>query len=122
MQHPTPVEAYIDRFPATVQERLQQVRQTILAAAPQAQECISYQMPAYKQNGILVYFAAYANHIGFYPTASGIAAFKEQFQAYKWSKGAVQFPHNQPLPLALITRIVQFRVQENANKHGQAMI
>ncbi|OWY21711.1 hypothetical protein C7N43_09145 [Sphingobacteriales bacterium UPWRP_1] len=116
MQNTNPIDAYIARFPVMVQERLQQVRQTIQAAAPQAQEVISYQMPAYKQNGILVYFAAYANHIGFYPTASGIAAFKEQLQEYKWSKGAVQFPHNLPLPLELIRNMVQFRVKEDEEK------
>jgi uncharacterized protein YdhG (YjbR/CyaY superfamily) len=73
-------------------------------------------MPAYKQNGMLVYFAAYAKHIGFYPTSSGIAAFKKEISSYKSSKGAVQFPIDKPLPAGLITKIVKFRVKENLEK------
>jgi uncharacterized protein YdhG (YjbR/CyaY superfamily) len=108
------VDAYIRSFPGNIQVILQQIRETIKKAAPEAEECISYQMPAYKQNGPLVYFAVAKNHIGFYPTPSGIEAFKNEFSGYKWSKGAVQFPLDQPMPLELIDRIVRFRVAVNA--------
>jgi len=107
------IDKYISSFPATIQEVLELLRETIRKAAPEAIEVISYSMPAFKQNSVLVYFAAYTNHIGFYPTASGIEMFKEEFSAYKWSKGAVQFPIDKPLPLDLITRIVKFRVKED---------
>jgi uncharacterized protein YdhG (YjbR/CyaY superfamily) len=111
-----PVDAYIAGFPESTQALLQQIRETIKAAAPGAEEVISYQMPAYKLNGMLVYFAGYDKHVGFYPTASGIDAFKQEFSRYKWSKGAVQFPLDEPLPLDLITRIVKFKVRENLEK------
>jgi len=107
------IDNYISIFPAAIQEVLELIRETIRKAAPEAKEVISYSMPALKQNRVLVYFAAYTNHIGFYPTASGIEMFKEEFSAYKWSKGAVQFPLDKPLPLDLITRIVEFRVKED---------
>ncbi len=107
---------YIAVFPENTQKILQQLRSIIKKAAPQATEVISYNMPAYKLNGILVYFAGYENHIGFYPTASGIEAFKEQFSDYKFSKGAVQFPIDKPLPSALITEIVQFRIAQTQQK------
>jgi uncharacterized protein YdhG (YjbR/CyaY superfamily) len=110
------VDAYIRSFPANIRVILQQIRETIRKAAPEAEECISYQMPAYKLNGPLVYFAPAKNHIGFYPTASGIEAFKSEFSGYKWSKGAVQFPIDQPLPLELIDLIVRFRVAVNTQK------
>jgi len=110
------IDTYIANFPADVQLLLEQVRATIRKAAPDAVEVISYQMPAFKQNGILVWFAAYANHIGFYPAASGIEAFKKEFTGYKWSKGAVQFPVDSPMPLDLISRIVAFRLAENLQK------
>jgi uncharacterized protein YdhG (YjbR/CyaY superfamily) len=107
------VEAYIRSFPVNIQVILQQIRETIRKAAPEAEECISYQMPAYKLNGPLVYFAAAKNHIGFYPTGSGIEAFKDEFSAFKWSKGAVQFPLNKEIPFDLIERIVRYRVNYN---------
>ncbi len=110
------VDEYIALFSDDVQQQLQQLRQSIKDAAPTAEECISYQMPAYKQNGALVYFAAYKNHIGFYPTASGISNFTNDFKNYKSSKGAVQFPIDKPLPLALIKKIVKFKVKENLDK------
>jgi uncharacterized protein YdhG (YjbR/CyaY superfamily) len=104
---------YIASFPIEVQQQLEQIRNIIRKAAPNAQEVISYGMPAFKQKKILVYFAAFKNHIGLYPTASGIEAFKTEFENLKWSKGAVQFPLNKPLPLDLITKIVKFRVKED---------
>jgi uncharacterized protein YdhG (YjbR/CyaY superfamily) len=113
---PINVDFYIADFPAETQELLQQLRDTIKKAAPEAEEGISYQMPAYKLNGMLVYFAGYKNHIGFYPTGSGIEAFKHKMTAYKTSKGTVQFPLNQPLPLDLITEMVRFRVSENLKR------
>lgn len=113
---PANVEAYIASFPKSTQALLQQVRSIIKKAAPEAEEVISYSMPAYKQGSILVYFAGYAQHIGFYPTASGIKAFEKEIAGYKHSKGAVQFPLDQPLPAALITKIVKFKLKENLGK------
>ena len=110
------IDEYIAAFPEDVQALLQAVRATIHAAAPDAVERISYNMPAFAQEGNLVYFAALKNHIGLYPTSSGIAAFQQEIAAYESSKGAVKFPKDQPLPLDLITRIVQFRVTENLNR------
>lgn len=110
------IEEYIAHFPAETQKLLQQVRKTIALAVPKAKEVISYGMPAFKQNSILVYFAGYAKHIGFYPTASGIEAFKHEFGDYKWSKGAVQFPLNKPMPLDLITRITKFKAERDLEK------
>ena len=104
---------YAERFPKDVQALLRKVRLTIKKAAPKAEEVISYRVPAFKQDGMLVWFAAHTNHIGFYPRASGIANFKKELSAYKLAKGSVQFPFDEPLPLALITRIVKFRVREN---------
>lgn len=113
---PTNTDEYIASFPKETQLLLEQIRAIIKKAAPNATEVISYQMPAFKQNKILVYFAGYKNHIGFYPTATGIEAFKSEFTNYKWSKGAVQFPLNQPLPEELITKIVSFKVNEDLKK------
>ncbi len=110
------IDEYIAAFPKDVQKTLQQLRITIQKAAPKAEEVISYQMPAFKQNGVLVYFAAYKNHIGFYPTASGIRVFKDEISGYKNSKGAVQFPIDKPLPIQLISKMVKFRVKENLEK------
>ena len=107
------IDEYIAAFPENVQAILQTLRATVRAAAPQATEKISYQMPTFYLKGNLVHFAAYAKHIGFYPAPRGIEAFKEELAAYKGAKGSVQFPIDQPLPLDLITRIVQFRVAEN---------
>lgn len=110
------IDEYIRQFPEGVQEILAQLRQTISEAAPAAKEKISYQMPTFYLYGNLVHFAAYKNHIGFYPAPSGIAAFKEELSGYKSAKGSVQFPLNEPLPWELIKKIVEFRVQENLNK------
>ncbi len=110
------IDEYIATFPADVQALLQTLRATIHAAAPGAEERISYGIPAFAQEGNLVYFAALKNHIGLYPTSSGIAAFQDEISAYESSKGAVKFPKDQPMPLDLITRIVQFRVAENLNR------
>lgn len=110
------IDEYIAAFPEDIQAILQALRATIHAAAPDAEERISYQMPAFALHGNLVYFAAFKNHIGFYPTSSGTAAFQQELSAYQGSKGAVRFPIGQPLPLDLITRIVQFRVAENLSR------
>ena len=112
----TTVDDYINVFPVAVQTKLEKLRKVIKAAAPEATETISYQMPAYNYLGALVYFAAYKNHIGFYPTGSGIEAFQKEISIYKWSKGAVQFPIDQPLPFDLITKMVKFRVKKNIEK------
>ncbi len=110
------IDEYIAKFPAEVQVLLQTLRATIHAAAPEAREQLSYGMPAFALHGILVYFAAAKRHIGFYPTSSGIAAFQAELAGYASSKGAVQFPLDQPLPLDLISRMVQFRVAEDRAK------
>ena len=110
------IDQYIAGFPEEHRKKLEILRETIRQAAPGAEEDISYSMPAFKQNGILVYYAAYKNHIGFYPTGSGIVAFMSELSDYKWSKGTIQFPLDRPLPLPLITKIVKFRVEENLNK------
>ncbi len=107
------IDAYIASFPKDIQERLNALRAAIRAAAPQAEETISYQMPTFRLKGNLVHFAAHKNHIGFYPTPSGRAAFQDELSAYKGAKGSVQFPLDQPLPLDLVQRIVRFRVEEN---------
>jgi uncharacterized protein YdhG (YjbR/CyaY superfamily) len=116
LSKPNSIEEYIASFPDHIQAILEQIRTTIKNAAPAAEEVISYSMPAFKLNGILVYFAAHAKHIGFYPKASGIEAFKKELSIYKWAKGSVQFPFNKPLPLELITKIVKFRVNENLHQ------
>lgn len=109
-------DEYIACFPIATQIILKQIRKTILLAAPKAEELISYQMPAFKQNGVLVYFAAYKNHIGFYPTASGIVAFQDEITEFKSSKGAIQFPINKPMPLDLIIRMVKYRIEADEIK------
>jgi uncharacterized protein YdhG (YjbR/CyaY superfamily) len=108
--------AYIDSFTVEAKVLLKQLRAAIRKAAPEAEEVISYNMPAYKFHGMLAYFAGHKNHIGFYPGASGIEAFKNELSDYKWAKGSIQFPINKPLPLDLVTRIVVFRVRENLIK------
>ncbi len=113
--HGTPrtIDQYIAGFPDEVREILQQVRKTISEAAPDAEEAIKYRMPTFTLRGNLVHFAAYKRHLGFYPTSTGIEAFKNELSAYKSSKGAVQFPLDKPIPFDLIGRIVRFRVEEN---------
>jgi uncharacterized protein YdhG (YjbR/CyaY superfamily) len=107
---------YIGHFEGPVQLLLKQLREIIREAAPEAKEEISYGMPAYRQNGVLVYFAATKKHIGFYPTGSGIAAFSEELTelGYPFTKGAIQFPMDKPLPKELIQRMVRFRIQDDA--------
>ena len=107
------IDEYISLYPTNIQEILIELRATIKAAAPEAEEIISYQMPAYRYHGIVVYFAAFSKHIGFYPKVSGIETFKNELSVYKGAKGSVQFPLDKPLPLELIAKIVQFRVNEN---------
>lgn len=108
------VESYISSFPKTVQEILKEIRKTILLAAPNAEESISYKMPAYKTNGKpLVYFAAFKNHIGFYATPSGHEQFEKELSKYKQGKGSVQFPLDDNIPFDLIKRITEFRKSEN---------
>jgi len=110
------IDEYISVFPSDVQKRMRELRATIAKAAPQADETINYAIPTFQLNGNLVHFAGYKNHIGFYPAASGIAAFKKELSAYEGAKGSVQFPLDQPLPLGLVTKIVKFRVKENLDK------
>lgn len=112
----TTVDEYIAAFPEEVQQLLLQMRKTIKAAAPKAEELISYGMPGYKYHGMLVYFSGFAKHIGFYAVPSGHAAFKKELAGYKQGKGSVQFPLDKALPLALVKKIVQFRVKENEAK------
>lgn len=110
---PTNIDEYIAGFPPEIQEKLEKIRVTIRKAAPKAEEAISYMMPTFKLHGNLVHFAAFKNHIGFYPGTGGIAAFQDELAGYETSKGTVQFPLDTRLPLPLITKIVKFRVQQN---------
>lgn len=111
-----PIDEYIATFPEDRQALLQAVRTTIREAAPDAVEIISYGMPAFAQNGNLVYFSGLKDHIGFYPTPSGIEAFRDEMSEYRTTKGAVNFPVDRPLPLELISKVVRFRVAENRDK------
>ena len=113
---PTTIDEYIVQFPEDVQHILAKIRAVIQESAPEAAERISYQMPAFYLKGNLVYFGAHKHHIGFYPTGSGIEAFKEELSAYKGAKGSVQFPLDKPIPYELIGKIVKFRVAENLRK------
>jgi len=117
MKKPKSVDDYISWFPEEDQRLLEQVRTAIQEVAPQAEEVISYAMPGYKLNGQLVWFAGFKNHIGFYPRgSSAIIAFEKELAGYKTSKGAIQFPKDKPLPLALIKKMVKYRVAENLGK------
>lgn len=118
---PENVEAYIAAQPRPVQVLLKQLRKAIKSAAPGATESISYRMPAYTLQGVLVYFSACKQHIGFYPTSSGVTRFQRELSAYNTSKGAIQFPLDRPLPLGLVSRIVAFRVQENLEKQAKRL-
>ena len=109
----TAIDEYIARFPNEVQEILQKIRMTIREAAPDAKEVISYQMPAFHQQGNLVYFAAWKKHIGFYPPVSEEAEFKQAVAVYEGPKGNLIFPLDQPIPYELISKIVKLRVKEN---------
>ncbi len=112
----TSIDEYIATFPGEVQLLMEELRAAIKAAAPEAKEKISYQMPTFFLKGNLVHFAAYKKHIGFYPTPSGIQAFQKELSIYKGAKGSVQFPLDKPLPLELIGRIVRYRVAENLER------
>lgn len=107
------IDEYIQSFPESIQKKLVELRAVIKEEAPQAQEKISWQMPTFYLNGNLVHFAAHSKHIGFYPGASGIDAYKSEFSNNKYAKGSVQFPNEEPLPIELIKKIVRFRVSEN---------
>lgn len=110
------IDEYIATFPKNVQNILEEMRKVIKESAPESEEAISYGMPTFKLKGNLVHFAAYKNHIGFYPTPSAIEAFKEDLSSYKSSKGAVQFLIDKPIPFELVKKIVIFRVEENLAK------
>lgn len=113
----SPIDAYIARFPSKVQAILRKVRQTIRAAAPEAEEVISYQMPAVRQHGIVVFYAAWKEHVGLYPPIKGDPEIEQAVARYAGPKGNLQFPLDEPMPLALIARIVRLRVQQNLAKH-----
>jgi uncharacterized protein YdhG (YjbR/CyaY superfamily) len=115
---PKDIDEYIAGFPKDIRERLEKVRETIRKAAPEAEEAIKYRMPTFVLNGNLVHFAAFKNHIGFYPAPQGIEEFKEELSAYKGAKGSVQFPYDRPIPFDLIGRIVKFRAEKNRAKAG----
>ena len=110
---PQTIDEYISGFPKDIQKILNKVRDTVREAAPDAVEAISYQMPTFKLNGNLVHFAAFKNHVGFYPTPSGTETFQSRLAPYKHGKGSIQFPLDQPIPYGLIAEIVTFRAQEN---------
>ncbi len=114
--HPSTVEEYIAQFTPDVQAIMNKIRAVIKEAAPEAQERISYGMPGFYYRSMLVWFGGHKNHIGFYPTAEGIAAFKQELDSYKMSKGAVQFPLDQTIPYELIRKIVKHRLEENSKK------
>jgi uncharacterized protein YdhG (YjbR/CyaY superfamily) len=117
MHKPKDVNEYIAGFPKEIQDKLEQLRSTIKKAAPDAEEVISYGMPGYKLKGSLVWFGGHTNHIGFYPRGpSALNAFKKELSKYKSSKGAVQFPLDEHLPLDLITKMVKYRVKENLSE------
>ena len=110
------IDAYIAGFPEDIQKRLASMRDAIHKAAPEAKEDIKYAIPTFTLSGNLVHFAAFKNHIGFYPAPTGIEAFKKETAPYQAGKGSLQFPLDKPLPLALVTKIVKYRVKENLKK------
>ena len=110
------VDSYFSNFPEATQRKLSEIRYLIQKLVPDAEEVINYGIPTYKLNGNLVHFAGYKNHIGFYPSPSGIIAFKDDLVDYETAKGSIKFSLDKDLPIELITRIIQFRVQENLNK------
>lgn len=109
---PTSVEEYFSWFPPEIQSKLRQIQETLRAALPDAKEVISYHMPAFKTTEVLVYYAAAKNHLGYYPTNSGVEEFKKELAEYVTSKGAIQFPYDKELPLDLIAQIAQFRAEQ----------
>jgi uncharacterized protein YdhG (YjbR/CyaY superfamily) len=110
------IDGYIRQCPPGLRGTLQKIRATIRKAAPAAKEVISYRIPAFKQNGVLVYFAAFPDHISFFPTSSGVSNFEKDLKPYKTSRGTIQFPLDKPVPFALIGRITKFRAREDAAK------
>ncbi len=110
---PQNIDEYIAGFPSDIQEILEKIRMTIREAAPDAEEAIKYQMPTFTLKGNLVHFAAFKNHIGFYPTPTGTEKFQKELSVYKGAKGSVRFPLDKPIPFSLISKIVKFRVKEN---------
>jgi uncharacterized protein YdhG (YjbR/CyaY superfamily) len=110
------IDEYIATFPNNVQTILQELRQVIRDSAPEAEETISYRIPAFKLNGILVWFAAFKDHIGFYPKSSGVEAFKKELSGYDVSKGTIRFPLDKPIPFELVRKIVKHRVKENLSE------
>ena len=113
---PQTIDEYIAGFPPDIQDKLEKIRETIREAAPDAIETISYQIPTFKLEGNLVHFAAFKKHIGFYPAPSGIEQFDEQLSKYKRAKGSIRFPLDEPIPYALISEVVRFRVRENLER------
>ena len=111
------VDAYIDQFTPEIQDRLRAIRSLIKTIVPDASEAIKYGMPTSVYYGNLVHYAAYAHHVGFYPIPSAVSAFKDELQGYRQGKGSIQFPHDAPLPMTLIERMVRFRVEENLAQH-----
>ena len=116
---PKTVDEYIGGFPDDVAAMLQQLRQAIREEAPDAKEIISYQMPAFSLHGNLVYFAGYRNHVGFYPTSSGIATFRKELAPFETSRGTVRFPAGEPIPMELVRRIIRYRIKEDIRKHKE---
>jgi uncharacterized protein YdhG (YjbR/CyaY superfamily) len=113
---PKTIDEYVAGFPHDVQEILEKMRMTIRKAAPDAEEAIKYQMPTFTLKGNLVHFAAHTNHIGFYPTPTGIEEFKNELSVYETAKGTIRFPLDKPIPFDLISKIVKFRVKENLER------
>ena len=113
------IDEYISSFPKEIQTKLEQIRKAIKKAAPGAEEVISYQIPAFKQNHVLVYFAAFKNHIGFFPTSNPLKVFSKELSKYETSKGTIRFPLNKKIPFELITRITKYRLKEDLAKQGK---
>lgn len=116
MPTPRDVDDYITRYPADVQLRLQRIRQAIRNAVPKAEETISYEIPTFKLDGVLIHFAAFSKHIGVYPRVRSDPALAKALAPYKGGKGTVQLPHDEPIPLGLIARMTKFRAKENAGR------
>ncbi|HUI93765.1 MAG TPA: DUF1801 domain-containing protein [Chitinivibrionales bacterium] len=113
---PKDIDDYITGFPGDIQDKLQKIRAVIRKAVPGAQEVMSYQMPAFKQNGILIYFAAFSDHVSIFPTSSGVAKFKKELKEYETTKGTIKIPLHKPIPYGLISRITKFRFRESSQK------
>jgi uncharacterized protein YdhG (YjbR/CyaY superfamily) len=112
------IDKYLSTISKDLRIKLQQIRETIHKAAPKGEEVISYNIPAFKQNNVLVYFAAFKDHIGFFPTSKPIVVFKKELSKYKTSKGTIQFPLDEPIPYSLIKKITKFRVKEDLEKRS----